>query len=125
MVRFFIGVHVGCQAERTIVLTDWLIHIFGLLNPFQFGQHRTKHAQDSSFSNRNWRVTSYQDLRPGVDTVEAPQWTLNNHYYPPPNQHYTSTNINAKKDGVFSFLPDISLPKFDKIFADLRVKRNS
>jgi len=95
-----------------------------LLNPFQLGQDRTKHAQDSSFSNRNWRVTSYQELRPGVDTVEAPQWTLNNHYYPPPNQHYTSTNINAKKDGVFSFLPDISLPKFDKIFADLRVKRN-
>jgi len=97
-----------------------------ILNPFQLGQD-TSTSRNYNLLKRNsynWRVNSYQDLTPGLDNDQAPPWALNNQYYPPKTPYASQSNIKSKHDGVFDFLPDISLPNFDKLFSDLHVKRN-
>jgi hypothetical protein len=100
--------------------------LFGnILKTFQFENNPIGHdARRNTFVKRksnNWRVNSYT---PGVDTDSAPRWTLNNQYAPPQNEYSGPTNIKTKADNIFGFLPDFSLPQFDKIFSDLHVRRN-
>jgi len=91
-------------------------HLRNLWNPLEV-------KQEENISKR--KSYSYEALTPGVDTDQAPLWTLRNKYIPPKNAHQTFEKIKSKKDGVISsFVPDISTLNFDKILSGLNVKRN-
>jgi len=102
----------------------------GQINPAEQNFWKYRYLdQNINVSKRKsgaWPPPSYQDLTPGVDTDSAPAWTPQNQYLPPQDQYYDHSNSQSKsKDaGILGLLPDLSLPKFDKFFSDLNIKRN-